>query len=103
MIMIECRLDEIIMEAGSYSYNDSKNKMYREFDVVTKDRKGYIAYECKYTNSPIDKHIIEEELNQANDLIDIAFYKLGFISKSGYKADVDTKKYICFSLDNFYK
>ena len=99
----EGRLDEIIMEVGSYSYNDSKNKMNREFDVVTKDRKGYIAYECKYTNSPIDKHIIEEELNQTNDLIDIAFYKLGFISKSGYKADVDTKKYICFSLDDFYK
>lgn len=92
----EGRLDEIIMEVGFYSYNDSKNKMNREFDVVTKDRKGYIAYEYKYTNSPIDKHIIEE-LNQKNDLIDIAFYKLG------YKASFDTKKYISFSLDDFYK
>lgn len=31
------------------------------------------------------------------------FYKLGFISKSGFTADVDKDKYICYNLDDFYK
>ena len=80
----------------------SKNKINREFDVVTKDSKGYISYECKYTNSPITNKIIEEKIKQTQNL-DIHFYKLGFISKSGFAADVDKEKYNCFNLSYFYK
>ena len=95
-------LKETIMDIGTYSFDDSKNKINREFDVVTKDSKGYISYECKYTNSPITNKIIEEEIRQTQNL-DIHFYKLGFISKSGFAADVDKEKYNCFNLSDFYK
>ena len=94
-------IKETIMDIGTYSFDDAKNKVNREFDVVTKDSKGYISYECKYSNSPITNAIIEEELKQTQSL-DIHFYKLGFISKSGYDLDVDKEKYNCFSLSEFY-
>ena len=95
-------IKETLMDIGTYSFEDAKNKINREFDVVTKDSNGYISYECKYTNSPITSKIIEEEIRQTQNL-DIQFYKLGFISKSGFTKDVDMEKYNCFCLDEFYK
>ena len=98
----EGKLENIIMEIGTYLYDDSKLKINREFDVVTKDKLGYISYECKYTNKPISMKIIEEEIKQTQDL-NIKFYKLGFISKTGFINDVDKDKYVCFELNDFYK
>ena len=49
----------------------------------------------------VSNKIILEEENQIKNL-DINFYKLGFISKSGFKNDVDKSKYLCFCLDDFY-
>ena len=95
-------IKETIMDIGTYSFDDVKNRMNREFDVVTKDLNGYISYECKYTNSAITNKIIEEEIKQTQNL-DIHFYKLGFISKSGFSKDVDKEKYNCFCLSDFYK
>ncbi len=95
------KLNEIILDIGTYSFDNSKNKINREFDVVTLDQKGYISYECKYKNEEIGMDVINEEINQVKDL-DIEFYKLGFISKNGFKEEVDKSKYNCFSLDKFY-
>ena len=94
-------INPIILKIGTYSFNDSQNKINREFDVVTLDKNGYISYECKYTNSIIDNKIIEEEEIQTKNL-NIDFYKLGFISKSGYASDIDKEKYNCISLDDLY-
>ena len=95
------KLEDIILDIGTYSFDDSKNKINREFDVVTLDQKGYIAYECKYKIEEIGMDVINEEINQVKDL-DIEFYKLGFISKNEFKEEVDKSKYNCFSLDEFY-
>ena len=46
-------------------------------------------------------NIILEEEKQTKDL-NICFYKLGFISKSGFESDVDMNKYKCVSLKDFY-
>ena len=43
-----------------------------------------------------------KELEQTKNL-NISFYKLGFISKSGFSLDIDKEKYNCFSLSDFYK
>ncbi len=98
----EGKIDSIIMDIGTYSFDDKKNKVNREFDVVTKDELGYISYECKYTNHPVTKKVIEEEVKQTQDL-NINFYKLGFISKSGFSNDIDKEKYVCFDLKDFYE
>lgn len=74
------KMDPIILDIGSYSYYDAKEKINREFDIVTLDKNGYISYECKYTNETIDNKVVQEEERQTNNL-DIKFYKLGFISK----------------------
>lgn len=95
--------DNLIYDIGCYSYDDPKNKINREFDVVTLDELGYISYECKYTNKPLDNDAIYEEEAQTKDLKNIDFYRLGFISKSGFTDSVDKDKYICFMLSDFYK
>ena len=91
----------IFDKIGNYSYDDAKNKINREFDIVTHDKNGYISYECKYSNAPIDNLVIEEELKQTSNL-ELNFYKLGFISKNGFTKNVDKEKYNCFSLNDFY-
>lgn len=95
------KIKDIILDIGTYSFDNSKNKINREFDVVTLDKNGYISYECKYTNDVINNKIINEEENQVKNL-DIKFYKLGFISKNGFSTDIDKTKYICYSLEQFY-
>ena len=95
-------LKPFIFKIGNYSYDDPQKRINREFDVVTLDERGYISYECKYTNMPIDNNIIAKEIKQTTDA-EIGFYKLGFISKNGFSNDVDKNKYNCFSLEDFYK
>ncbi len=95
------RLTPVLFDIGTYSFDDAKNRVNREFDVVTLDENGYISFECKYTNDPIGEEVIQEEEEQVKNL-DINFYKLGFISKNGFASGVDKKKYQCFSLSDFY-
>lgn len=99
---LKYKINPIFEDIGTYSFNDKKNKINRQFDIVTKDKLGFISYECKYTNEKIGLKEINEELEQTQNL-EINFYKLGFISKNGFKTSVDKSKYNLFSLDEFYK
>ena len=91
----------IALKIGSYSFNDAKNKINREFDVVTLDTNGYISYECKYTNQPVNMSVINEEEQQTKNL-NINFYKLGFISKNGFSDNVDKTKYNLIDLNDMF-
>ena len=85
---------------GTFWYDDKKNKINGQFDLVTLDENGYIFYEVKYTKDPIDSKVINEEINQLSKL-GISYYKLGFISKTGFK--ITTKNdYILISLEDIY-
>ena len=95
------KFKDILLDIGTYSFDDPKNKINREFDCVTLDKNGYISYECKYISSLIDNKVIKEKENQVKNL-DIKFYKLGFISKNGFSNDIDKTKYNLFTLDDFY-
>lgn len=99
---INGKVKPFIRLIGKYFYNDRTIKVNREFDLVTLDENGYISYECKFTNSKINNKVVNEEINQTKNL-DINFYKLGFISKNGFDAEVDINKYILYSLSDFYK
>lgn len=85
---------------GTYWYDDPKNKKNGQFDIVTKDKKGYIFYEVKYKNQKIDDHVINEEINSLTNL-NINYYNLGFISKKGF--NVTNQNYIYITLDDLYK
>lgn len=76
-----------------------KIKKNGQFDIVTKDENGYIFYEVKYKNQKITDKIINEEIIQLSNL-NINYYNLGFISKSGF--DVSKDNYIYITLDDIY-
>ena len=94
------KISPLIYEIGVYSFDDSKKKINRQFDVVTLDKLGYIAYECKYTDT-VGKAVINEEEYQCSSS-NLDFYKLGFISKNGFTDEVDRSKYNLFTLRDFY-
>ena len=87
---------------GSYTYNNPKLHKNGQFDIVTYDELGYTFYECKYTNSVVDKSIYLEEINQLSDA-KITNYRLGFFSKSGFSNDKEFKNCNLFTLEDLYK
>ena len=96
------KLNPLFYDIGTYSFNDEKHKINRQFDLVTKDKNGYISYECKYKNKPISRSVVREEEHQIlNSGLNV--YKLGFISKSEFDEGVEKDKYNLFTLDDFYK
>ena len=96
------KINPLFYDIGTYSFNDEKHKINRQFDLVTKDKNGYISYECKYKNKPISRSVIHEEEYQILNS-GLSVYKLGFISKSGFDEGVEKDKYNLFTLDDFYK
>ena len=100
---IEEKISPAFFNIGEYFYDNQKESINRQFDIVTEDKKGFISYECKYKDTPINNSDINEEICQTSNLPNIKFYKLGFISKSGFASDVDISNYITFKLDDFYK
>ena len=87
---------------GSYTYNNPKLHKNGQFDIVTYDELGYTFYECKYTNSVVDKSIYLKEINQLSDA-KITNYRLGFFSKSGFSNDIEFKNCNLFTLKDLYK
>lgn len=76
--------DPSFYEIGKYYYDLPKEKKNGEFDIVTKDDNGYIFYEVKFKNKPLDNKTIKEEIKQVNGC-GLDCYKYGFISRSGFK------------------
>lgn len=98
------RIGEInppFFKIGTYSYNDAKAKKNFQFDVVTKDKQGFISYECKYTKNPIGIAEIHEESHQASNS-PLCFYTIGFVSKSGFTEEVRAKVRNIYELSEFY-
>ncbi|MDE7311900.1 MAG: ATP-binding protein [Eubacterium sp.] len=79
----KCRLSEPFEKIGKYYYDDPVTRTNGEFDIVTKDDKGYIFYEAKFRKDPITDAIIEKEIAQVQRA-GLAAYRYGFISKSGF-------------------
>ncbi len=90
----------ILYKIGKYYYDDPKNKVNGEFDVVTLSKDGYDFYEVKFTDSRLNDFVIKEELRQLKKL-GIEYNKLGFISKSGFDVK-ENDGYKLISLDDIY-
>ena len=56
----------LLLDIGTYWYDNPKEKKNFQFDVVGKREDGYIFYECKFMDSPITDKIIQEEIEQVN-------------------------------------
>jgi hypothetical protein len=69
--------------------------------VVTRDRNGYIAYECKYTAAPVSAAVYHEEEYQIRES-GIPVYALGFVSKSGFEPDMKDLSDHLITLNDMY-
>ncbi|MCQ2772874.1 MAG: ATP-binding protein [Bacilli bacterium] len=68
---------------GKYYYDDPVSKTNGEFDIVTEDENGYVFYEVKFTKVPLDKKVIEEEIEQVRKT-NMNCTRFGFVSRSGF-------------------
>ena len=69
---------------GKYYYDLPKEHKNGEFDIVTKDERGYVFYEAKFREAPVTSAMIEKEIKQGNDT-GLYCYQYGFFSRSGYE------------------
>ena len=65
--------------------NDPANKTSGEFDVVTRDPKGYVFYEAKFRKTPVTQKIVDEEIAQV-EATGLKCHRHGFFSRSGFAA-----------------
>ncbi len=70
---------------GKYWYDDPANKASGEFDVVTKDPKGYVFYEAKFRKAPVTQKMVDEEISQV-EATGLKCHRYGFFSRSGFTA-----------------
>lgn len=94
-------IEPLLTDIGTYWYDNPKEKKNGQFDVVGKAKDGYVFFECKYTDKPIDDEIIKEELEQISQTT-LKPYQYGFISKNGFNL-AKTYPYLFFTLEDLYK
>ena len=93
-------IDPPIEDLGTYFYNLGGNSN-GQFDLVTKDEKGYVFYECKFR--ALERKDLVEEQNQVKAMPQFAIrpYKLAFIGcEKGELRDSDEAT--VYSLDDFF-
>lgn len=94
------KIEPPFRDIGHYCYYDIKGKKNLEFDVATKNRDGYVDYECKYLDRKIDNKIVYNEISDCKQR-NIPFVQYGFISKMGFESNVSDD--VCqYSLDDMY-
>ena len=98
---IERKLDPILLDIGTYWYDNPKERKNGQFDVVGKAKDGYIFYEVKFTNSKITDQIIEEEINEVKNT-NLNAIDFGFASKSGFNLN-RKYSYKFITLEDIYK
>lgn len=94
-------IEPVIEDIGKYYYDNPENKTNGEFDIVTLDEKGYIFYEAKFTDKPVDEITVIEEIEQVNKT-DLKSYRYGFFSKSGFNCEKKDDR-ILITLSELYK
>lgn len=93
-------LEEPFEKIGKYYYDDPVRKRNGEFDIVTKDAKGYIFYKAKFRKEPVTQEMIQAEISQVKET-GFECYKYGFMSRSGFTAKQE-ESLILISLEEMY-
>lgn len=94
------KIEEPFEKIGKYYYDDPARRKNGEFDIVTKDDKGYIFYEAKFRKEPVTDSIIDEEIQQVM-AAGLPCYRYGFISKSGFRCR-KRQGIICICLEELF-
>ena len=94
------RLSPLLIDIGTYWYDNPIEKKNGQFDVVGKCKDGYIFYECKFMENKITDKIIKGEIIQV-EMTNLKPIKYGFFSKSGFDIS-ENNSYLLYSLDDLY-
>jgi len=94
-------MEEPFEAIGKYYYDLPKEHKNGEFDVVTKDDRGYAFYEAKFREAPVSNAMVEKEIQQVN-MTGLYCYRYGFFSKSGYDEDISRSDVVKYTLDDLY-
>lgn len=96
-------LPELFDEIGRYWYDDPATKTNGEFDVVTRDPRGYVFYESKFRTVPVTQQMIDEEIEQVR-VTGLDCYAYGFFSRSGFAEDVRGGEHLrLFEMEDLYR
>ncbi|MDR0985650.1 MAG: ATP-binding protein [Mycoplasmataceae bacterium] len=68
----------LIYEIGKYWYNDQKNHINGEIDLVAKNDDGYTAYECKFNQSRILTKLDMQDQIQNYHKLNLPFKKIHY-------------------------
>lgn len=94
------RIEEPFEKIGKYYYNDPVNRKNGEFDIVTKDDKGYIFYEAKFRKEPMTDRMVDEEIKQVR-AAGFPCYRYGFLSRGGFRCE-ERPELILIDLKSLY-
>lgn len=94
-------LEEPFEKIGKYYYDDPIRKRNGEFDIVTRDAKGYIFYEAKFRREPVSAEMIRAEIRQVEES-GFSCYKYGFFSRAGFTAKQE-RNLILITLEDMYR
>lgn len=94
-------LEEPFEKIGRNAYDDPIRKKNGEFDIITKDMKGYIFYEVKFRKHPVDVSTINKEIEQVCST-GMNCYRFGFFSRSGFTKDVTGEHLLLYTIDDLY-
>ena len=83
-----------VLDIGTYWYDDRKAKKNGEFDCVIKRRDSYDIYEVKYLKDKISIRMMEDEIAKIKAIEGLRIGTIGFISISGFEADLPGIKQI---------
>jgi len=95
-------INEKILEIGRYWHNCQITRTQIEIDICTKTTNGFMAYECKWTNAPIDMAIMNELEKKASAVDKFPITEIGAFSKNGFTPDVTAKFNQVFSLKDLF-
>lgn len=84
---------------GRYWANDARAHIDIEIDIVASIKDTLFAYECKWTNSPIDLQIVRQLEEKAKYL---SIENLGFFSKNKFTTDVYKANFHLYTADDLY-
>jgi len=88
------------LHIGRYWYNDRQLKKDIEIDVCVESTKCIHAYECKWTNNPISKEIMDNLIIKSKE---IGATKYGAFSKNGFDLNLRDKEYDLITIDNLFE
>ena len=96
------KLAEPFEQIGKFYYDLPQEHRNGEFDVVTKDRIGYVFYEAKFRSTPVTAAMMQQEITQVNTT-GLYCHQYGFFSRAGFADEpLSRQDIVTYQLSDLY-